>query len=316
MPLLLDALTHQTVPEFEIINADGMSDDGTQDAVREFAARHPEMDIRIVESPDRTIPAGLNLAIAESKGDFIIRLDAHSIPDTDYIERCLEILRATGAANVGGVWRIHPSGNDWIARSIAAAAANPLAAGDARYRTGGKAGKVDTVPFGAFPKGWLEKVGGYDENLLTNEDYELNVRLRKLGGVVWFDPRVRSTYLARKDLSGLARQYFRYGFWKARMLRLHPGTLRWRQALPPMFVWSTVLLSLLGFYFPLAWKLLIIQWAAYIAALLVAGFREASRRQRLSLIVGVPLCIANIHLSWGLGFWWGLLFRRGSRQNG
>lgn len=313
MLLLLEALTHQTVSDFEIINADGMSDDGTQDAVRDFAARHPEMDIKIVENPDKTIPSGLNRAIAESKAEFVIRLDAHSIPNTDYIENCLDIQKATGAANVGGIWNIQPSGDGWIAQSIAVAAANPLAAGDARYRTGGEDGEVDTVPFGAFPRVWLEKVGGYDESLLTNEDYELNVRLRKEGGVVWFDPRIQSTYLARNDLGSLARQYFRYGFWKAKMLRLHPGTLRWRQTLPPFFVWAAVLLGLVGLYIPLAWSLLTIQWAGYALALFAAGAVEARRRQQPSLVFGLPLSIATIHLSWGLGFWRGLLSKRNSK---
>ena len=316
MPLLLEALIHQTTSDFEVINADGMSDDGTQDAVREFAVRHPEMDIKIVENLDRTIPAGLNLAISESKGEFVIRLDAHSIPASDYIERCLEVQQATVAANVGGIWKIRPSGDGWIARSIAQAAAHQLAAGDARYRTGGKAGEVDTVPFGAFPIAWLEKIGGYDENLLTNEDYELNVRLRKAGGTVWFDPAIQSTYLARKDLGGLVRQYFRYGFWKARTLRLHPGSLRLRQILPPLFVWATVVLGLLGLYVPLAWTLLTFQWVTYAVALLAAGVVEAIRRLDALLIIGVPLSIATIHLSWGLGFWWSLLFRRSSKQPG
>ncbi|MFV2043799.1 MAG: glycosyltransferase, partial [Anaerolineales bacterium] len=117
--LLLSALNRQTVKDFEIVAADGMSEDGTRQAIREFASKHPEMSIRVVDNPKRTIPSGLNLAIADSQGEILLRLDAHSIPDQDYIERCLEILQATGAANVGGVWEIRPLGQGWLARGIA-----------------------------------------------------------------------------------------------------------------------------------------------------------------------------------------------------
>src|SRR3989304_7761914 len=124
-------------------------------------------------------------------------------------------------------------GGGGMARPIAAAASPPLGAGDAGYRVGSQAGEVDTVPFGAFRREWLERVGGYDESLQTNEDYELNVRLRRAGGKIWFDPSIRSVYYARSDLAQLWRQYYRYGFWKARMLLRYPGSIRWRPALPP-----------------------------------------------------------------------------------
>ena len=311
--LLLDALGNQTVDQFEVVIADGMSEDGTREAIESSARKYPAMSIRVIDNHQRSIPSALNIAIANSQGEVLIRLDAHSVPDPDYIERCLEVQESTGAANVGGGWSIEPSGTGWIPRSIAAAAAHPLAAGDARYRVGGNAGEVDTVPFGAFHRDWLETVGGFDEGLLTNEDYELNVRLRKSGGVVWFDPRIHSTYLAREDLGGLARQYFRYGFWKAKMLRMHPGSLRWRQALPPLFVWATAILGLLGLYVPLAWTLLAIQWVVYVAVLIGIGILEAIRHREGQLAAGIPLSIATIHQSWSLGFWWGLLSRRKSK---
>ena len=134
--------------------------------------------------------------------------------------------RETEAANVGGVWDIRPGGEGWVARSIAAAVAHRLGAGDAGYRAGARAGEVDTVPFGAFDRRWLERVGAFNEELLTNEDYEYNYRLRQAGGMIWLDPSIRCVYFARPTLSALARQYWRYGFWKAHMLTRYPRSLR------------------------------------------------------------------------------------------
>jgi len=184
--LLLEAIRRQTyqLNEIEVIIADGMSDDGTRDAIQDYASQHPELSIRLIDNPQRIIPAALNVALKAAKGNVIIRLDAHSAPKPDYVERCLAVLEETDAANVGGVWEIQPGAETWIARAIAAAASHPLGAGDARYRISGHPGPVDTVPFGAFRKDWLERVGPFNEDLLTNEDYEYNARIRKAGGVV------------------------------------------------------------------------------------------------------------------------------------
>jgi glycosyltransferase involved in cell wall biosynthesis len=297
----------------EVVLADGGSTDRTLAVAHAFAEQHPGLRVRVVENPARAIPAALNRAFEAARGEVIIRLDAHSIPQPDYVEQCLRVLKETAAANVGGVWEIHPSAPTWIARSIAAAASHRLGAGDARYRTSGAAGEVDTVPFGAYPRAWLDRIGPYDESLLTNEDYEYNVRLRQAGGKIWFDPSIRSIYFARATLGDLARQYARYGYWKARMLRRYPGTLRWRQALPPAFVLATVVLAAAAAWLPLARWLLGLQWAIYAGGLLAAGVEQACQRRDPALAAGMPLALAVMHLAWGSAFWWGWLtsFRRG-----
>ena len=307
--LLLEAIRRQTfqLDEIEVIIADGMSDDGTRDAIRDYASQHPEFNIRLIDNPASIIPAALNLAIEAARGNVIIRLDAHSAPKSAYIERCLAVLEGTGAANAGGVWDIQPGAVTWIAHSIAAAASHPLGAGDARYRISGEPGPVDTVPFGAFRKDWLDKVGPFNEELLTNEDYEYNVRIKNAGGLIWFDPSIRSIYFARPDLRSLAHQYWRYGYWKGRMLQQYPKTLRWRQALPPMFVLATITLAALSSLFPLARLLLAVQLGAYLPVIIFSGILESIRRKDMGLIIGFPPAICTMHFSWGAGFLWSVI---------
>jgi glycosyltransferase involved in cell wall biosynthesis len=196
---LLEAIRQQSYPsqELEVIISDGLSTDHTRDVVARFQDSHPELSIRIVDNALRNIPSGLNRAIEASQGRYVIRLDAHSIPAPNYIEKCVQILESGKGENVGGVWVIQSGDEDWISRSIAIAAAHPLGVGDARYRVGGEAHAVDTVPFGAFHRDLIDRIGPFDEYLLTNEDYEFNVRVRQAGGTVWFDPQIQSTYIAR-----------------------------------------------------------------------------------------------------------------------
>ena len=252
--LVLESLLQQTFPQeqMEVVIADGMSTDKTRDAIAAFKHEHPDFKLQIVDNSKQTIPAALNVAIAAAQGEVIVRLDAHSIPYPDYVARSVEGIQEELGQNVGGVWEIFPGAETWIAESIAIAAAHPFGVGDAKYRYTDKAAKVDTVPFGAFRKTLIDQVGGFDEDLLTNEDYEFNVRIRKAGGGIWLDPRIRARYYARPTLGALAKQYWRYGYWKVRMLRRYPETLRWRQAIPPIFVLGLLGAGLLSFWLPFA----------------------------------------------------------------
>ncbi len=315
---LLEAVYGQTYPTdlMELVIADGGSTDRTREVIAGFQAGHPDLALRLADNPARIIPAALNAAVDASRYEIILRLDAHSIPDRDYVETAVRVLEETGAANAGGLWKIAPGADTWMARSIAAAAGHFLGAGDARYRIDGAAGLVDTVPFGVFSREWMRKVGPFNTGLLTNEDYEYNVRLRKAGGTIWFDPVIRSTYLARSTLCALARQYTRYGYWKARMVWMYPETIRWRQLLPPVFTGALILLSLLAFISGAARILLLIQAGLYLAVTLAAGIAEAARRRSLVLAVGFPLAVWTMHLCWGGAFLWGLLVRVFRRDRG
>ncbi|MEA3327417.1 MAG: glycosyltransferase family 2 protein [Chloroflexota bacterium] len=308
IPLLLEALYNQTYPrsETEVVISDGGSTDGTQAAIVEWHAQHTDLNIKVIENPTQTIPAALNAAINESTGEIIVRLDAHSEPRQDYVDRSVKALLDGRGQNVGGVWDIHPSSDNWIAQSIAAAASHPIGVGDAHYRHSDKPAVVDTVPFGAFERKLLDKIGMFDETLLTNEDYEFNTRIRQAGGKIWLDPDIRSVYYARVNLKALVRQYWRYGFWKWQMLRRYPDTIRWRQALPPLFVTALILLILLAPFFMLMLWALIALISVYFLVLLTAGLQTAIKKKGLFFILGVPLAITCMHFSWGTGFLWGM----------
>jgi glycosyltransferase involved in cell wall biosynthesis len=305
---LLASICEQNFPlaKLEVIISDGMSTDGTREKIAEFKAAVPELKILVIDNPERNRSAALNLGINASIGDYILRMDAHSFPHPNYIRNCLRALEEKKGDNVGGVIQVQPGDSGWIARSIAVAAAHPLGVGDAGYRTGTTAGPVDTIPFGAFHRSLIERIGGFDESLLINEDYEFNTRIRKSGGVVWLDPEIRVMYQSRRTLRELAIQYWNYGFWKLRMLLRYPETIRWRQ-LAGFFVLSWLMLGLLSVWFPLARWLLLIEAVVYGAALLVAGIKAALEKKEYQLLVGLPLAIATMHFSWGSGFLWSLI---------
>jgi glycosyltransferase involved in cell wall biosynthesis len=306
---LLEAIYAQTYPRarLEVVIADGMSSDDTRGEIEAFADEHPDLHTCVVDNPARSIPAALNRALHEAQGEIIVRLDAHSVPYPDYVARCVDALEAGLGENVGGVWEIRPGADGWLAAAIAAAAAHPLGVGDALYRHAEKAAYVDTVPFGAFEREQLALVGFFDETLLTNEDYEFNARIRKSGGRIWLDPAIRSVYFARPTLAALARQFWRYGYWKRKMLQRYPETLRWRQGLPPLFVLSLVAGIILAAFLPLFRWLLAAEAALYALILLLAGLQAAIHQRKGTLVIGLPLAIADMHIAWGAGFLWSMI---------
>ncbi|MBA4420697.1 MAG: glycosyltransferase family 2 protein [Anaerolinea sp.] len=305
----LSGIIGQSYPTamMEVIIADGLSTDGTRTKISKFQHLHPELQIFVIDNPKRTIPAGLNLAIQAATGETIIRLDAHSISALDYIEKCVAALEANKGDNVGGVWDIQPVNQGWVAKSIAKAAASKLGVGDANYRLKTGSGPVDTVPFGAFRKATLDRLGGYDESLLTNEDYELNTRIRKQGGIVWLDSSIQCTYFARATFSELGRQYWRYGFWKAQMLKRYPGTIRWRQALPPAFVLGLIGSLFLSIFQPAFLFIFSTVISIYMLVLLAHALNIALKNRFPAFIIGIPVAIFIMHILWGSGMVAGVL---------
>ncbi len=308
---LLSGLYDQTygISNIEIIIADGSSCDGTREKISKFAESHTDLRLKVIDNPKRTIPAGLNLALSIATGEFIIRLDAHSFPAKDYIEKCVSGLKNNAGDNVGGIWIIKPGSSGWVAESIAKAASSSLGVGDANYRIMSKSGEVDTVPFGAFKKLFLQEMGGFDETLLTNEDYELNTRIRKIGGKVWLDNSIKCTYFARNTYSKLARQYWRYGFWKAQMLKRYPESVKWRQALPPLFVLGLIVTLFLSILQPVFLVLLLTVVFVYLFILVISSWIVAYKNHQPAFIIGMPIAISIMHVLWGAGLLSGLVVK-------
>jgi len=298
---------------YEIIVVDGMSDDGTREVVEAFQQTHPDLSLRLLDNPERSIPHALNRGIAAAHGEIIARMDAHAAPSTGYIRRCVQVLGEGNAAVVGMPCRVRPGADTSMARAIAMAVSHSFGIGDAKYRLGSELEEsdaqeeVDTVAFACFRKSLWSELNGFDEDLLTNEDYDFNYRTRARGGRVVLDRLAHCDYFARPTLAKLASQYFRYGAWKARMISRQPTSIKLRHVVAPAFVASLTLLTIGGFWRGIAWQMLALELATYVMAAVFFGFRAVrNNRASASLVLLMPLAFLTIHFSWGTSFLWGL----------
>jgi len=219
----------------------GPSHDGTERVAADLAAHDDALVV--VDNPSGLTPCALNLAIRAGSAPIVVRVDGHSELSHGYIQRAVDTMVRTGAVNVGGLQV--PVAATPFEEAVAAATTSWLGTGGASYRVGGINGPVDTVFLGVFDRGAIEAIGLFDERLLRNQDYELNIRLRRAGGTVWFDPELSVGYRPRGSWSSLTRQYFEYGYWKSAVVQLHPGSLRLRQVVAPAGVVAGVATTLL-----------------------------------------------------------------------
>ena len=290
---------------FEVLVVDGRSDDGSRELVERYADAHPW--VRPLDNPARRIPAACNIGLAAARGRLVCFFSAHGVPDPDFVERTIAVLDESGATGVGGRYR--HEGLSPASLSIGLAMASPVGmASPHRFATERR--EVDTIGHPAYDTEAVRAVGGFDESMQRNEDYELNWRLREAGGVLIFDPSIGSVYRPRASLRLLARQFFWYGAFKAKMLREHPRSVQARHLVPPLTVLGAI--AAVPLSFQPRWRALVAVTATAYSTIVLVGARSAIRSERGAdrrvLVTAFPV----MHLAWGSGFLVGMLGWEGS----
>lgn len=296
----LDSILSQDDANLQVVVVDGRSADRTADIVRDYARRDPRVEL-IDNLAVASIPASLNAALRAARGEWLVRVDAHSTIPSGYIRRAVDHLRTRQWGGVGG--RKEGVGSTPAGRAIAAVMGSRFGVGNSVYHYGQRMQTVDHVPFGAYPTALVRQMGGWDERLVANEDFELDYRLRSRGYRLLFDPGLSIDWECRQRVMDLFRQYQRYGKGKARVARLHPASLSLRHLAPPMLAAMSVAAAVTGLRRPrLAGAML----APYLLVLAVASAATGRRLEGLPARARVPAAFVAMHLGWGIGFWQGL----------
>jgi succinoglycan biosynthesis protein ExoA len=294
--------------ELELVLAVGPSADRTEELARELAAAHPR--VTVVANPSGKIPAALNAARRAARHSVIARVDGHAMLPPGYLTTAVTALLETGAADVGGV--MAAEGVTAFQRAVAWGMTSKAGVGSAAFHTGGGAGPVDSVYLGVYRREAIEQAGGYDEQMLRAEDWDLNYRIRAGGGQIWFTPELRVTYRPRARVRTLGSQYFHYGRWRRVVIREHPETASFRYLAPP----AAAGLVALGLAAGVAGLIGIaaggppgVRWLAaglvipvtYLAGITAVG-TVLARRMPAAVRIRVPLVLGVMHLCWGTGF--------------
>lgn len=295
----LESILAQTWRRLQVIVVDGDSSDRTREVVERYAEQDPRVELMV--NPNGSIPASLNVGLGAARGKWLVRVDAHSTIPPGYVGAIVNHLSTGRWGGVGG--RKDAIAETPTGRAIATALASPFGVGNSTYHHGTKLQTVDHIPFGAYPTSLLREIGGWDERLSANEDYELDHRVRRGGGRLLFDPSVTIAWRSRETIRDLFRQYRRYGRGKAAVVRMHPGSVRLRHLAAPALVagWAAALAVALRWPIVLAFATV-----PYLLALGIAGALTARRAAAGVAWPRVAVAFAAMHVGWGIGFWEGL----------
>lgn len=308
-PLLM-SIVDQTYPldRLEILVCDGMSEDGTRDAIDRFRQEHALPSIRIIDNPRRKQESALNVGIAEAKGEFVVRLDGRSRPPKDYVERCVDVLLTTGADNVGGVQAAR--GDSPTQTAIALAMTHPFGVGNAPFRIGNYSGPAESVYLGCFRRSLFERIGLFDEETpVISEDSDINKRIRDAGGTVFMDSSIEVGYIARESLSSLWGLCFDYGRRRAGFMLKHRGFSAWRQLVPTAFVLTVAVLAVAAWFTVWAGIGLGLVLGLYAFGAVASAILAARRNPSPGLAGRMAVAFPCMHVSYGIGFVWECLLR-------
>ncbi|MER5528814.1 glycosyltransferase family 2 protein [Streptomyces sp. NPDC002677] len=287
-------LAQEYAGELEVVIALGPSTDRTDEIAAQLVA--DDSRVHTVPNPTGRTPAALNAAIKASRHPIVVRVDGHGMLSPNYIATAVRLLEETGAQNVGGI--MHAEGENAWEHAVAAAMTSKIGVGNAAFHTGGEAGPAETVYLGVFRREALEQQGGYNEEFIRAQDWELNFRIREAGGLIWFSPELKVSYRPRPSVKALAKQYKDYGRWRHVVARYHEGSINLRYLAPPVAVCAIAagivvgaLVTPFGFVIP----------GGYLAAI-AAGSVPAGKGLPLKARLQIPLALATMHMSWGYGF--------------
>jgi len=281
----LESIANQDYPKenLEILVVDGASEDKTKEIAERF-------NVNVINNPERFTPFGLNLGIKNSRGEIIIRMDAHAVYPKNYISKCVKYLLESGADNVGGIIKTLPSENTLTARAIAKVLSSLFGAGNSYFRIGSKEPRsVDTVFGGCYKKEVFDKIGLFNEKIIRAQDIEFNKRLIKSGGKILLYPDIVAYYYPEASFWKFFQHNLVDGFWTIYPLKFKVRFFSLRHLIPlffvltlPLSIWPYILVSL---FFSL----------------------KIALEEDLRYFFILPFVFFNRHFAYGLGSLWGLV---------
>ena len=299
----IDSIVAQDYPkdDLEVLFVDGMSTDKTREIVSVYQAEYPF--IRLLDNPKKIVPCAMNIGIAASKGDIIIRLDGHALYPDNYFSQLVDWHRKLPEAwNVGGVCDTKVVNSTPASEAIAKVMSDRFGVGNSTFRTGTDREflKVDTVPFGSFKSFVFDRIGLYNEQLTRCQDIELNKRIAHAGGLIYMVPAIRCTYIPRDTFKSFARNRYLTGYWVIKTCFITKTTknLGLRHFIPAGFVIALLLPLLLGIIW---WPFFLLSAIVLIAYSGVMLLRSVQINDRKTSVWSLFRAFCCIHFSYGLG---------------
>ena len=328
----------ENIDDMELLLVDGGSTDNTLNILQKLSEKYKF--IKILHNKKREIAPALNLAIKESKGKYIVRMDAHAEFPKGYVNNLVNSLKnmPPDVVNVGGTLETKSMSGSVIGESIAIVSSSKIGVGNTTFRTEEieKMRYVETVPFGAYKKDALISVGCFSENVPTSEDLELGKKILASGRKIAMIPDISFIYFCREDIRSFIIQHFDNGrcvtkenrggvqlfyfslkdlasmtFGHTKKKDKNSSSISFykpRHYIPMFFAIYLIILINLFTFSDYALISLIFSIPLLIYAFLAAGFglKNAFEKKNPLYALSIPAMLLTLHLSYGLGSIYGI----------
>lgn len=304
----LDSILSNDYPKdrMEILVVDAMSGDRTREIVRGYAEKGER--VRLVDNPQKHIPAAMNLGIRNSRGETVMKMDAHSTYQSAHIRLCVEYQEKYGAENVGGVWNMVPGSDTAVARAIVSSMAHRFGSGNAKIKVGiGEPTWSDSAAFGCFKKDLFSRIGLFDERLKGGSDMDMNIRIRAAGGRILLVPQIVVNYGADSTLKKFWKHNFADGVWTSYVMKFGRKASSWRHWVPAAFVLSLLISFALSAVWPFFLLVGLGIAGIYAVTSLAVSAQIAIREKNAKQFFLLPGVFAIRHVAHGLGALFGLV---------
>jgi len=284
-------ISSTSIVESEIFFVDGISNDGTYEWLKNAVKKYKNCQLRV--NQNKFVSSGFNSVFHETKGEYISRIDGHTIYPKTYFTKAIDILKNKEVDVVGGP--ANHIANSWKGMSIANCMMNSFGVGNSKFRISKKETYVDTIPFPVYKRSVLEDVGLYDEELIKNQDDELNYRCISKGYKILMNPELITNYMVRENLIDLWKQYFFYGVYKPIVFKKTKYGARFYHFIPAIHSFCSILVLVMGFFNPCY----LLYFLIYLFFDLVFSIISSNSIKTTFFCFFVYPCL---HYSYGLGF--------------
>ena len=290
----------------EILIVDAMSEDRTREIVLGYAERYGR--VRLVDNPQKHIPAAMNVGIRIARGDTILKMDAHSTYQSTHIRLCVAHQEEYGAENVGGVWKMVPGADTAVAQAIVLSMGHRFGSGNAKIKVGASQPTwSDSVAFGCFKKELFSRIGLFDERLKGGSDMDMNIRIRAAGGRILLVPQIVVNYGADPTLKKFWKHNFADGVWTSYVKKFGRKASSWRHWIPATFILSLLVSFALSAVWPFVLWAGVLIVGIYATTSLAVSAQVAIREKNAKQVFLLPAVFATRHVAHGLGTLFGLV---------
>jgi glycosyltransferase involved in cell wall biosynthesis len=300
----LKAIKKQTYPRVEII----VVDNGSTDVSFEIAKNYAD---KVILEKRKGISFAKNTGLKAAIGELIATTDADCIPDERWLEELVGCFDDLLVASAGGPNITPPDASrfekcggmllEFLSKGFGSRYISDIKEITETFHNPG----CNVM----YRRSILNGLAGFNEQLLTVEDEELDFRIKLKGYKILSSPYPKVYHNRRSDWRGFVKQVYRYAIGRMQFIKFHYNARQWPRFLPSVSILAGVVFFILGLFDNLFFRVFLMGSFIGITGLFSIAAYLAIKSKKRDFFIYVILLFLTF-LAWGIGFIRGVWYRQ------